>query len=140
MEAAQCWLTAGLIAAKHGDSVEVTLIESPDIKPIGVGEGTWPSMKATLKAIGIRETDFIIECDASFKQGSKFDNWGRAEGHSYYHPFTLPNKYHEINLAPFWQPHASQVSFTDCVCPQGVLSDHHRAPQANYNSRICIHD
>ena len=36
------WLTAGVIAAEHmanSDSgVKVTLVESPDVKPIGVGE------------------------------------------------------------------------------------------------------
>jgi len=47
------WLTAGVIAADHvvnkETGIEVVLIESPDIASIGVGEGTWPSMRATLK-------------------------------------------------------------------------------------------
>ena len=52
------WLTAGVIAATYtsGESEEglrVTLIESPDISTIGVGEGTWPSMRKTLARIGI---------------------------------------------------------------------------------------
>ena len=70
------WLSAGVIAAEHQiDSqaqqpFELLLIESPDVPTIGVGEGTWPSMRATLKRIGLSETDFIRECDASFKQGT----------------------------------------------------------------------
>ncbi|MGO4469818.1 tryptophan 7-halogenase [Pseudoduganella sp. RAF53_2] len=44
------WLTAGVIAAEHaahaGARLHVTLLESPDVAPIGVGEGTWPSMRA----------------------------------------------------------------------------------------------
>ena len=47
------WLTAGLLASQlTGDSnapVEITLVESPDVKTIGVGEGTWPTMRTTLK-------------------------------------------------------------------------------------------
>ena len=47
------WLTAGLLASQlTGDSdapVEITLVESPDVKTIGVGEGTWPTMRLTLK-------------------------------------------------------------------------------------------
>ena len=62
------WITAGMIAADHGvangGSVEVTLVESPDVKTIGVGEGTWPTMRATLERIGIRESDFLRECSA----------------------------------------------------------------------------
>lgn len=50
------WLTAGLLASEHiGDhqsGVSVTLIESPDVKTIGVGEGTWPTMRTTLQKIG----------------------------------------------------------------------------------------
>ena len=73
------WITAGTLAAKlqneHADGFKITLVESPDVKPIGVGEGTWPTMRRTLKAIGIRETDFIRECNVSFKQGAKFAQW-----------------------------------------------------------------
>ena len=77
------WLTAGIIAAKYVSKIptefQVVLIESPDISPIGVGEGTWPSMRTTLQTIGISETDFFRECDASFKQGSKFSGWTSIE-------------------------------------------------------------
>ena len=70
------WLTAGRIAAQYppgpGRQVKVTLIESPDIKPVGVGEGTWPTLRSTLIKLGISETDFIRQCDATFKQGAKF--------------------------------------------------------------------
>ena len=48
------WLTAAVIAAERralGDTTSrVTLVESPDIPTMGVGEGTWPSMRATLQA------------------------------------------------------------------------------------------
>ncbi|RYZ98368.1 MAG: tryptophan 7-halogenase, partial [Moraxellaceae bacterium] len=127
------WLTAGIIAADHivnkETGIEVILIESPDIASIGVGEGTWPSMRATLKKIGISETQFIRECDASFKQGSKFINWIKGEGEFYYHPFTLPEKYSEINLAEHWLSLKSDMSFSDAVCPQSFLSDRHLAPK-----------
>ena len=73
------WLTAGVIAAEHqaasGHGLRVTLVESPDIAPIGVGEGTWPTMRDTLRKIGVSEADFFRECDASFKQGSRFNRW-----------------------------------------------------------------
>ncbi len=127
------WLTAGVIAADHlvnkETGIEVILIESPDIASIGVGEGTWPSMRATLKKIGISETQFLRECDASFKQGSKFINWIKGDGEFYYHPFTLPDNYSEINLAEHWLPFKNKISFSDAVCPQSFLSDRHLAPK-----------
>jgi len=127
------WLAAGIIAADHNANkatgIEVVLIESPDIPTIGVGEGTWPSMRTTLKKIGISETQFMRECDASFKQASKFVNWIKGEGEFYYHPFTLPEKYSEINLAQHWLPFKDKVSFSDAVCPQSFLADRYLAPK-----------
>ena len=65
------WLTAALLAREHhaGEpgGLAVTLIESPGVPPIGVGEGTWPSMRDTLRRIGLGETTLFRECDASFK-------------------------------------------------------------------------
>ena len=97
------WLTAGVIAAEHrvheGQGLEVTLLESPDVSPIGVGEGTWPTMRDTLRKIGVSETEFIRQCDASFKQGSKFERWVDGREHDYYfHPFVVPQGYTETNL------------------------------------------
>ena len=69
------WITAGLLAKKHAAGVKVSLIESPDISTVGVGEGTWPTMRQTLAKLGISETTFIQKCSATFKQASKFVNW-----------------------------------------------------------------
>ena len=71
------WLTAGIIAARHqarmkAGSFSVTLVESPDIRIIGVGEGTWPSMRSSLERMGVSETDLFRNCDAAFKQGGRF--------------------------------------------------------------------
>ena len=81
----------------------VTLIESPDIKIVGVGEATWPSMRTTLQKTGVSETEFFRNCDASFKQGAKFARW--VTGHdndAYCHPLTLPHGFGEVNLVPHW--------------------------------------
>ncbi|MFX3737731.1 tryptophan 7-halogenase, partial [Streptococcus suis] len=72
-----------------------------------MGEGTWPTMRKTLKTIGISETQFIRECDASFKQGSRFDGWCDDKSNDdssdyYYHPFSLPVGYQSLNIAPYW--------------------------------------
>ena len=124
------WLSAGIIAASSPEFVKVTLIESPDITPIGVGEGTWPTMRASLQTMGISETDFFRECDASFKQGSKFSRWtSLSKEDDYYHPFTVPAKYHEINLAPFWLPFKDKISFANAVCPQAVICELGCAPK-----------
>ena len=128
------WITAGLVAAEHnaGDEsgAEVTLIESPDVGPIGVGEGTWPTMRSTLAKLGIGETEFVRACDASFKQGTRFDGWCTgAIDDVYYHPFTLPNGYLNTNLAGYWLAHRTDKPFADAVSVQSRLCSEGLAPK-----------
>ena len=126
------WLTACLIAAEHqyNAQIHVTLIESPEINTIGVGEGTWPSMRETLRKIGINESDFILSCDASFKQGSKFVRWteDKAED-TYYHPFSAPCGYFEADLTAYWRAHYSELPFAELVTSQAQLCNNNLAPK-----------
>ncbi len=123
------WLSAGVIAAEH-PHLSVTLIESPDVAPIGVGEGTWPTMRDTLRKIGVSESDFFRECDAAFKQGSKFSGWVTGQADDYYfHPFVLPQGYGEANLAARWQARHPGVPFADLVSFQPHLCAHGKAPK-----------
>ncbi|MBT8094695.1 MAG: tryptophan 7-halogenase [Gammaproteobacteria bacterium] len=121
------WLSAGVIAAEHRigsqaeQPFELVLIESPDVPTIGVGEGTWPSMRTTLQRIGLSETDFIRKCDASFKQGTWFRNWQTGDGDTYSHPFTVPADFADTNLAPHWLALADAPPFADAVTPQAAL-------------------
>jgi tryptophan halogenase len=128
------WLTAGVIAAKHRNRIpagfSVTLVESPNVPIIGVGEGTWPTLRSTLARIGVSETEFIRECDASFKQGARFARWTTgAEDDAYYHPLMYPQSFSQLNLAPHWLAEGSGRSFCDAVCPQGRICDDGLAPK-----------
>jgi tryptophan halogenase len=122
------WLAAGVLAAEH--ALRVTLVESPAVPTIGVGEGTWPSMRDTLHRIGVSESDFFRECDASFKQGSRFERWlTGADDDVYFHPFVLPQGYGDTNLAAAWQRKHRGTPFADLVSFQPHLCVHGRAPK-----------
>ena len=128
------WITAGVLASRFPqrgeDGFAVTLIESRGQPPIGVGEGTWPTIRATLKQIGVTETDFLRECDASFKQGSHFVKWvDGSDADAYYHPFTLPVGYEEHNLAPYWLEDPRAQSFAASMCFQTDVCSHALAPK-----------
>lgn len=128
------WLTAGVIAAEHNiakqQMLEITLVESPNVQTIGVGEGTWPSMRNTLDKIGITELEFIQQCDASFKQGSKFINWQTGKnGEFYYHPFMTPEGYTEVNLQHHWQATHPQQAFASTVNTQHHVCEAGLAPK-----------
>lgn len=128
------WLTAGVIAAKHQGQrphgFTVTLVESPNVPTIGVGEGTWPTLRTTLRRMGISETEFFRQCDAAFKQGARFNRWttGAADD-GYYHPLMLPQQFGKVNLAPHWLAEGGDESFCDTVTPQGRLCDEGLGPK-----------
>jgi tryptophan halogenase len=122
------WIAACRLAAQArriGSGVQVTLVESRHLPTVGVGEGTWPTMRNTLARIGITETDFIRSCDAAFKQGARFVGWtdGTADD-GYYHPLNPPAGATEIDLAPHWLHGAAETaSFADWVDYQAMLCD-----------------
>lgn len=137
------WLAASIIAAHHKSEkpggLKVSLIESSDIPTVGVGEGTWPTMKNTLRDIGLKESEFFKCCHATFKQGGRFVNWVHGNGDFYYHPFTVPLGYGRIDLAPYVdniENYAVEANYQHEVCeaglaPRAITSDEYQG-QCNY--------
>jgi len=128
------WLTAAILAAEHlantESGIEIVLIESANTPTIGVGEGTWPTMRETLSLIGIKEADFLACCDATFKQGSKFEGWrDKQDKQGYYHPFVAPVGFGESDLVSFWQQHHRSCDFADVLSFQPSLCEHNLAPK-----------
>ncbi|MFD2165041.1 tryptophan halogenase family protein [Thalassotalea euphylliae] len=121
------WLSAAVIAAHHKNAndtqLQVTLVESSDIPTVGVGEGTWPTMKNTLRQIGLSEAEVFSKCHATFKQGGKFVNWVHGNGDFYYHPFTVPLGYGKLDLAPYVddiENFAVEANFQHHICEAGL--------------------
>jgi tryptophan 7-halogenase len=133
------WLTAAFLARSlgaAGSAVRITLVESSDIGIIGVGEGTFPSIKGTLAAIGIDEARFIRECNATFKQGVKFVDWVRPSGaagyNHYFHPFSAPSQRPGMpELLPYWLMGAAghNAAFAESVTMQKLIADAAHGPK-----------
>jgi tryptophan 6-halogenase len=81
------WMAANLIAKRWGGA-RVTLVESPEIGIIGVGEGSTPQLKSLFDTLGISESDWMPRCNATYKNGIRFKGWSERPGfESYFHPF-----------------------------------------------------
>jgi tryptophan 7-halogenase len=94
------WMAAGILArALPGTGCAITVIESPDIGRVGVGEATIPPLVDLLRFLNINEGDFVKHTQATYKLGIKFTDWPRT-GHSYWHPFGSFGSM--INLRPFF--------------------------------------
>jgi tryptophan 6-halogenase len=81
------WMAANLVAKRWGGQ-RITLVESPDIGIIGVGEGSTPQLKQFFDTLGIAEAEWMPRCNATFKNGIRFNRWSNRPGfESYFHPF-----------------------------------------------------
>ncbi len=132
------WLTAGYLARRLGSDlpggVSIRVVESAEIGILGVGEGTFPTIRRTLATIGIDEAEMIRRCGASFKQGAKFVHWRHAPGQAgpdhYSHPFQVAESPDGMELLPYWLLGQGGTDNWDEVCgPQKKAADAHRAPK-----------
>jgi glycine/D-amino acid oxidase-like deaminating enzyme len=129
-----CYLAKFLDCARRPD-LSITLVESPEIGVIGVGEGAFPTMRSTLQFLGIDEFAFIRETSATFKQGIRFDDWVHTpkDGrHSHFiHPFEAPLYTHDESMVAHWlaQDAAARPPFAEAVTIQQRVSQHHRGPK-----------
>ncbi len=79
------WMAACLLA-KAWPRCAITVVESPEIGIVGVGEGSTPQLKALFDTLGIAEAAWMPTADATYKTGIAFHGW--ADGTpSYFHPF-----------------------------------------------------
>ncbi len=54
------WMAANVMIKAWGQyGFDITLIESPDIGIVGVGEGSTPTLKTFMDSIGLEEKDWI---------------------------------------------------------------------------------
>lgn len=109
------WMTAAYLGKSLEEDVTVTVLESPAIPRIGVGEATVPNLQKTFfDFLGLSESDWMPECNAAFKTAVKFMNW-RTPGESsttarmlngrpdhFYHPFGLLPDHEGVPLPQYW--------------------------------------
>lgn len=94
------WIAAALLSRFYGELFAIELVESDDIGTIGVGESTIPPFLELIRKLGVSESDFVRECQASFKLGIEFRDW-LSLGERYFHPFGTIGS--PVELADFYQ-------------------------------------
>ena len=89
------WIAANLFAHAWPGAAHVTVIESPEIGIVGVGEGSTPQLKALFDRLGIAEAEWMPACNATYKNGIEFYGWSDRPGYDrYFHPFPSPLDLH----------------------------------------------
>jgi tryptophan halogenase len=102
------WMTAAYLVRAFGETVRITLVESPSIPKIGVGEATVPNLQGVFfDFLGIPEDEWMREVNGAFKTAVKFVNWRKREPGAtgddhFYHPFGILPYVDGVHLPQYW--------------------------------------
>ena len=96
------WMTVGFFSKYFGGE-DITIIESPIIPKIGVGESVTPHVTSFFDEIGVERQHWMKHTSAIYKFANKFVNWKTGNGETEYFSFnyTVPadNFYKDITPA-----------------------------------------
>lgn len=81
------WLAAARVKQKI-PSAEVTLIESPNVPQLGVGESVVPNIGIFLHELGLEDSDWMSRTGSIYKLGNRFENWVHNKGEQQYFTFS----------------------------------------------------
>lgn len=130
------WMSATYIAQSLNFDVNITVIESADHGPIGVGEATVPTIKTEFfDRLGIAESEWMPALGGTFKLGIKYANWRTPReqgGDHYYHVFGEIPLIDEVPLSSVWIKNylegRTKKPFAHACFSSTVTFDHHLSP------------
>jgi len=119
------WMTAATLI-KCFPTKKITVIESPNIPTVGVGESTLGQIRGWTALLGIKDEEFMPHTDASYKLSIKFTDFYK-KGEAFHYPFGLPNiDNNQAELNDWWfkkilYPKTPNSDYADCIYPQMAL-------------------
>lgn len=123
------WMAASLLSsALQGSRIKITVIESPDIVTIGVGESTVPSIMEFLRVCQINLKEFVEATSATFKLGIRFDDWLKP-GEQFFHPFgAVGKKIHGFDFYQAWLKTSADEHATRWIdhSPSAIMAEQQR--------------
>src|SRR6056300_1350423 len=83
------WMTASTMIKKL-PNLNITLIESPNISTVGVGESTIGGIRNWTNWLGIDDKEFLKHTDGSYKLSIKFTDFYKKDDGGFHYPFGKP--------------------------------------------------
>ena len=130
------WMTASTLI-KQFPNKKITLIESPNIPIIGVGESTIGGIRSWTNWLGIKDKDFLKHTDGSYKLSIQFTDFYK-KGEAFHYPFGKPGVENtKAGLNDWWfkkflKPKTPNSDYADFYYPQMALVNNNTiAPDAN---------
>lgn len=133
------WMSAATLIHSF-PNMDITLVESPDIPKIGVGESTLAGLPAWLNAIEVDHEDFMAYTDASYKFSIRFTDFHRIGDGGFQYPFGAPytgnaalpgvNDWH---LLKHYIPETTTQSYAEALFPNMQMINSRKIIRENKN-------
>jgi len=123
------WMTASYLKAAFADKIDITLIESAQVKRIGVGEATFSTVRHFFDYLGLDEADWLPKCAGGYKMAIRFEDWNKM-GEHFYHPFEKYRTIDGFSIADWWlELNDGTVPFDRACLITAALCDAKRSPR-----------
>ena len=109
------WLTAAYLSTNlNKDYFNISLVESPTIPSVGVGESTLTQFSSFLNNCGFSESQWFDYCESTNKAGILFKDWVK-EGSKIWHPF-----FSQIDFNSPYSPNILDIIFSFTKSPKNI--------------------
>ena len=115
------WMTAATLESQF-PKYNISLIESKNIKTVGVGESTIQQIQQWMQLLNIKDKDFLKEVDGSYKLSIKFTDFYK-KGEAFHYPFSSPEINQNYSIFNDWwfkkfiYPNTPNSDYADCIYP-----------------------
>jgi len=139
------WMTATTLLNQFPDK-QITLVESPNVPNIGVGESTVAGDQSAftgivdwLKLVGITGFDWMSHCDAIHELSIGYENWYREDSGVFHFPFgpeylkhnNYEFKLNDWHLKKIFYPETPVSDYAECFYPGMALVNQNKAIHYN---------
>lgn len=126
------WMTAATLI-KAFPNKKISVIESPDVPIVGVGESTLGQINEWLHTLGIEDDDWMEFCDASLKASIKFTDF-KQKGEQFHYPFGwpvydsvhFPNGMNDWFIRKVWKNDISLENFAETFFPATIIAEQNK--------------
>lgn len=125
------WMTAAMLI-KTFPNKHITVIESPNIPIVGVGESTIAQINDFVQYLEIDEKDFMAFTDASYKLSIKFTDFYEKDAGGFHYPFSTPvledtvEGLHDWFVKKALYPDTPVEDFVRCYYPASALFENNK--------------
>jgi len=126
------WMAATTLI-RNFPNKKITLIESPDISTVGVGESTIGGISSWLEGLGLNDiSKFAKETDATLKLSIRFEDFYKKGDGGFHYPFGSANYFGTVLGANDWcvkkvyNPEIPSSDFADCYNAQMALVNNNK--------------